>query len=232
MVFLIMLLFLEAPLPRSSRLTCLLLFLTTPPLIMIDHGHYQFNSVALGLVVWAVAFLHARRFLLASIAFTLSILYKQTMLHFSPAFFFFLLGVSLNKRRGGVNGNIWKDRIAGVLQVACIGATVIATSLVVVYPLLIGGMYSSITSISFIEKIFKWLGLSSLIPMWRRIFPFERGIYEDYVANFWVFTSPIFRFRNLSKGNGRLILLSSAFTMCSFAPSSIDSFMKSSIRRS
>jgi hypothetical protein len=68
--------------------------LSQPSLLIIDHGHFQYNSVALGLVLWALGFLSNDRDLLGSIAFTLALNYKQMSLYFAPAFFFYLLGKS------------------------------------------------------------------------------------------------------------------------------------------
>ncbi|CAM9534154.1 unnamed protein product [Ascophyllum nodosum] len=68
--------------------------LLQPCLIMIDHGHFQYNSVCLGLAVAGAAAVSGGRFqgeLLGSILFSLSSNFKQMALYYSPAFFFWLL---------------------------------------------------------------------------------------------------------------------------------------------
>ncbi|CAD7968801.1 unnamed protein product [Amoebophrya sp. A120] len=64
----------------------------SPSIIFIDHGHFQFNTIALGLVLWAVNLIYFGRKLAGSVLFVLALFYKQTMLYFAPAFFFYLLG--------------------------------------------------------------------------------------------------------------------------------------------
>ncbi|CAD7948852.1 unnamed protein product [Amoebophrya sp. A25] len=78
----------------SSRLR-LLAFATlvcSPSIIFIDHGHFQFNTIALGLVLWATNALYYRRRYAASALYVGALLYKQTTLYYAPAFFLFLLG--------------------------------------------------------------------------------------------------------------------------------------------
>jgi len=99
----------------------LFLVLVQPPLLLIDHGHFQYNSISLGFTLWAINFIlmdkdsiarwavvdclklcHLYQFKYISIFFCLSLNYKQMSLYHSPAFFFFLLGKNLVKGREGV----------------------------------------------------------------------------------------------------------------------------------
>jgi hypothetical protein len=63
-----------------------------PALILIDHGHFQYNCVCLGLVLWSVYHILKGRELLASFLFVCALCYKQMALYFAPAFFFMLAG--------------------------------------------------------------------------------------------------------------------------------------------
>ena len=104
-----------APLARTLTLVALLL---QPGAILIDHGHFQFNMIALGLALlaqWAVA---KDRDLLGSCLFVLSLNYKQMTLYYAPVFFFGLLGKAIN-----TSANLW----AAALRVALIGAVVVST---------------------------------------------------------------------------------------------------------
>lgn len=104
-----------APLAGTLTLVALLL---QPGAILIDHGHFQFNMIALGLALlaqWAVA---KDRDLLGSCLFVLSLNYKQMTLYYAPVFFFGLLGKAVN-----ASANLW----AAAFRVALIGAVVIST---------------------------------------------------------------------------------------------------------
>lgn len=66
-----------------------------PALIIIDHGHFQYNSVMLGLTLLALNNLLIDNYQLASIFFVLSLGFKQMALYYAPIFFFYLLSVCL-----------------------------------------------------------------------------------------------------------------------------------------
>lgn len=69
-----------------------------PALLLIDHGHFQYNSISLGLTLWAINFLLIDRDILGSIAFSLALNYKQMSLFHALAFFFYLLGKNASLR--------------------------------------------------------------------------------------------------------------------------------------
>ncbi|KAF9161197.1 Glucosyltransferase-like protein [Actinomortierella ambigua] len=98
--------------------TLLLLILLQPGLILIDHGHFQYNAVMLGLTVWAVNCFLADQDVLGSVFFCLALSFKQMALYYSPAVFGYLLGKSL---RLGVIGCLWKLIKLGVTVVATLG---------------------------------------------------------------------------------------------------------------
>jgi alpha-1,3-glucosyltransferase len=97
-----------------ARLRVVVMAIMSPALVIIDHGHFQFNCVCLGLSAWAVAMLargHAsvcqgdRRGdegssgsrlawhdLAGSALFVMAMCFKQIALYYAPAFFFYLLG--------------------------------------------------------------------------------------------------------------------------------------------
>uniref|UniRef100_A0A8C1WL10 Alpha-1,3-glucosyltransferase n=1 Tax=Cyprinus carpio TaxID=7962 RepID=A0A8C1WL10_CYPCA len=68
---------------------CILLY---PGLILIDYGHFQYNSVSLGLALWGILGLGLGWDLFGSLAFTLALNYKQMELYHSLPFFCYLLG--------------------------------------------------------------------------------------------------------------------------------------------
>ncbi|XP_014673327.1 PREDICTED: dolichyl pyrophosphate Man9GlcNAc2 alpha-1,3-glucosyltransferase-like [Priapulus caudatus] len=63
-----------------------------PGLILIDHGHFQYNCVSLGFALWGVVGLCTGHNLLGSIMFCLALNYKQMELYHAMPFFCYLLG--------------------------------------------------------------------------------------------------------------------------------------------
>lgn len=81
----------KAPSIDQTIIAAAILFL--PDLTIIDHGHFQYNSVMLGLALMALNNLFLDNLALASICFTLSIGFKQMALYYAPIFFFYLLSI-------------------------------------------------------------------------------------------------------------------------------------------
>ncbi|KAG0346524.1 Glucosyltransferase-like protein [Podila minutissima] len=102
----------------TRKHTALLLILLQPGLILIDNGHFQYNAVMLGLVLWAINSYLDDQDVLGSIFFCLALGFKQMALYFSPAVFGYLLGKSL---RQGFFGCIWKLIKLGVAVIATLG---------------------------------------------------------------------------------------------------------------
>ncbi|KAJ2711295.1 Glucosyltransferase-like protein, partial [Coemansia spiralis] len=82
---------------RQAATFCMLL---QPGLVLIDHGHFQYNAVMLGFVVWSVCFALRGRPVLAAVAFCCALMFKQMALYFAPAVFFFLLAQCFRDPRG------------------------------------------------------------------------------------------------------------------------------------
>lgn len=84
--------------PGDKLCTCFLL-LISPGLILIDHGHFQYNSISLGLTLWGVIAAITRRNLICCVAFSLALNYKQMELYHAVPFFCFLLGRALQHNK-------------------------------------------------------------------------------------------------------------------------------------
>ncbi|XP_044468997.1 probable dolichyl pyrophosphate Man9GlcNAc2 alpha-1,3-glucosyltransferase isoform X2 [Mangifera indica] len=140
------------------------MLLLNPCMILIDHGHFQYNCISLGLTVGAISAILSQKDLVASFLFTLALNHKQMSAYFAPAFFGHLLGKCLRRKNP-------------LLEVIKLGLVVIGTFAVVWWPYL----HSA-------DAIFRVLS---------RLAPFERGIYEDYVANFWCTTSILIKWKQL-----------------------------------
>jgi alpha-1,3-glucosyltransferase len=63
-----------------------------PLLVLIDHGHFQYNSISLGLAllafVWAT---HEKSILVSTVFFCLALNYKQMELYHAVPIFVYLL---------------------------------------------------------------------------------------------------------------------------------------------
>lgn len=168
--------------------TALLAILMQPATILVDHGHFQYNTVMLGLAVAALECLLAGRALWASIFFVAALGYKQMALYYAPVVFAYMLGICFSP-------HFRPGRLAGV-------ALVTATSFALLFaPLLAGVLRDSYrgtptTSSSrppLLDSLPIRLDESSrlypyalqLAQAIHRIFPFARGLFEDKVANIW-----------------------------------------------
>lgn len=101
-----------------KKYTAACLILMQPALIMIDHGHFQyvrimsidpfvsdlccnrFNSVMLGLTLWAINCFLTQHYVVGSIFFCAALGFKQMALYYAPAVFAFLLGRCFIEERG------------------------------------------------------------------------------------------------------------------------------------
>ncbi|XP_062510066.1 dolichyl pyrophosphate Man9GlcNAc2 alpha-1,3-glucosyltransferase-like isoform X2 [Corticium candelabrum] len=144
-----------------------LVMLLQPSLILIDHGHFQYNCVSLGLTLWGVVGLGCGHDLLGSIAFTLALNYKQMELYHAIPFFCYLLGKCLHE------DTFYRKFV----KLGSIGCAVLATFLLCWFPFL--------TSKEMVMQVV------------HRVFPFARGLFEDKVANFWCTLSLIVKMKNV-----------------------------------
>ncbi|GLC53216.1 hypothetical protein PLESTB_000720700 [Pleodorina starrii] len=154
---------------RRARSLALAALLFNPALLLVDHGHFQYNGISLGLTLGAVAAIGAGRQLLGSVLFSLALNHKQMTLFFAPAFFAHLLGWALHAERHRGAG-------AKILAVVKLGLTVIATFAICWAPYL--------------------SSKEAVLQVLTRIFPVRRGLYEDYVANWWCTSSLLLKWKS------------------------------------
>uniref|UniRef100_A0A0D9VTL4 Alpha-1,3-glucosyltransferase n=1 Tax=Leersia perrieri TaxID=77586 RepID=A0A0D9VTL4_9ORYZ len=171
---------------RSAGWTWLLaICLINPCLVLIDHGHFQYNCISLGLTLGAIAGVFSRHELVAAALFSLSMNHKQMSLYFAPAFFGHLLGKSIKRKYP-------------IVEVMKLGLVVLGTFALVWWPFL--------------------HSYEAAMQVISRLAPFERGIYEDYVANFWCSTSVLIKWKKLFAIKP-LKLMSLSATIFAFLPS-------------
>lgn len=166
-----------------SASTALVAVLMQPSTILIDHGHFQYNTVMLGLVVASLSSILAGRSLWACIFFVGALTFKQMALYYAPIMFCFLLGSCIFPR----------IRIVRLISIAVV---TLATFLIIFAPLIAGALYDKHRGIpiaapvpSFLQSLDEdsWIypPLFQLAQAVHRIFPFARGLFEDKVANAW-----------------------------------------------
>lgn len=135
-----------------------------PALLLIDHGHFQYNAFALGLCLWAFHFIAKPGLLncvIGSIFYCLALSFKQMTLYFAPTVFFYLLGRCCADR-----GRHFVRRFL------TLGITVVLTLTLMFLPVVLHGPDGTTPG-------------GRLAQVLRRIFPFQRGLFESKVANLW-----------------------------------------------
>ena len=181
--------------------------LLQPALLLIDHGHFQYNTVALGLALWSFAlaannistsvllnnnrwkllFWQLRYDVAACILFTCALSFKQMTLYYAPAIFSYLLGKCFGG--GGVAmADVTRSTFYSnfVLRFFSYGMAVIVTFVITWWPFLVG-TYPLLDEEEedqdegYHHHHQGWL----LWQVLRRIFPLHRGVFEDKVANIW-----------------------------------------------
>ena len=148
-----------------------------PAIILIDHGHFQYNTTALGLALWAFHFMTKRNdpnndfiyCIVGSIFFCLALNFKQMLLYHAPAVFSYLLARCLEPRKDDVQ----KVSFAVFCKRFCVlGGTVLL-------------VFSSLWWPFYIYPKEGVNGVDSVTQVIIRLFPFNRGLFEGKVSNIW-----------------------------------------------
>ncbi|BFZ53708.1 Glucosyltransferase-like protein [Savitreella phatthalungensis] len=173
----------------------LLLTALHPALLLIDHGHFQYNGVMLGFMVACLVFAARRRMNLAAACFVACFSFKQMGLYYAPPVFAHLLAHTYRNPRAFVE----------------VATTTIASFAIIWGPFFVYGGADGFQQVIF------------------RIFPLDRGLFEDKVANFWCAFNVIYKVRERFTP-ATLQRLSLAMTVLSILPSSCWAFARPSTR--
>jgi alpha-1,3-glucosyltransferase len=172
--------------PKASTTTrrlYLFMLLTLPPLVFVDHGHFQPNSAMHGLVLWGTYFLLTGRPELAVIAMVGAINFKQMAFYFSLPFAVYTLSALARKAANRYKGDRIKQVGYLVLRCAGLAAVFAITMGVLWYPWVMESLYGNPDK-----------GVSSVLA---RIFPVRRGLFEDKVATFWCVLNNFIKVRDV-----------------------------------
>lgn len=190
-------------------ITCIIM--CQPSLILIDHGHFQFNSVMLGLFLFSLLDLLKGNYILASIWFMSSIFFKQMALYYAPFIFFFILAKLFNNYYDFNNKKytnlIFKFNFTKLIS---IGLTILIT----VFTFLSPFIFYNLNEVS-----------KNLSQILFRVFPFNRGLFEDKVANFWCTTNLLIKYKTKFT-NDQLTKISLLLTLISILPPNLMIFYK------
>lgn len=162
--------------------------LMQPATMLIDHGHFQYNTVMLGFAVASMSSILAGRRRWACVFFVAALGFKQMALFYAPVVFAYLLGACAFP-----TVRPWRFITIGVTTLASFG--------LLYAPLLIGAYrehHQGVTIDDYEEPPLLALlplevdiknafhaPLIQLTQSIHRIFPFARGLFEDKVANLW-----------------------------------------------
>ena len=201
----------------TSASVALVAILMQPATILVDHGHFQYNTVMLGFVVATISSLYAGRLLWACVFFVAAIGFKQMALYYSPVIFAYLLGSCLTP-------HLRLGRLLSISLTTLLAFTILFT------PLLLGALYDEKRNLTLPEQseppLLQWVParintdsrlhivLLQTAQTIHRCFPFARGVFEDKVANFWCSLNTFYKLRNL-EGIIELSRVSLYFTLMS-----------------
>ncbi|EAU86038.2 glucosyltransferase Alg6 [Coprinopsis cinerea okayama7 len=187
---------------RRTQEQAFLTLVLQPALLVIDHGHFQYNSVMLGFTLLAINFFTQGDDLYGAVCFVMSLGFKQMALYYAPAIGSYLLAKC-----------IWLGWEKGLRLFIRLGATTVLSFGALFAPFFLPPFAPSVTHI--------------LHPI-TRIFPFNRGLFEDKVANFWCASNVAIKWKRLAisaahgdedKARGWLVKLSTLLTALGFSPS-------------
>jgi len=222
----------------GERAAVALLF--SPALLLVDHAHFQYNGVALGLALASAAASGRGRHALAAALFAAALNFKHMTLYYAPAVFVYLLALAVGGGlRGGGDARAagaaaaaaraaapWAVAAAGVARV---GAPVLAVFGALWAPFCVagaagaggggggggGGAGAALAGCA-----------EGVRAVAARLFPLARGLFEDKVANLWCALEPVLRLRRALFGapaatgaHARVAALCAAATAALLAPS-------------
>ena len=184
----------------------LVAILMQPATMIVDHAHFQYNTVMLGFVLASVSSFLAGRRLWGCVFFVAALSFKQMALYFAPAIFAYLLGVCFQPR-------------IDLRRFMSIATVTLASFSLVFAPLWLGSLYNQYQDpllMTTLEPpaLLQFINSSVPIPLdeksalypivlqttqaIHRIFPLARGLFEDKVANFWCALHTVYKLNRFS----------------------------------
>ena len=129
-------------------------------MIIIDHGHFQYNNIMLGFFVFSLYFLLSDKYFLSIIFLSFCVNFKQMGLYYAIIFPIYVI----KKLFFSENLKNIKQNLISILYIIFYAVITLLINFVIYYP---------------------WIKYNKLTDVFSRIFPFKRGLFEDKVATFW-----------------------------------------------
>lgn len=182
----------------------LVAILLQPATMLIDHVHFQYNTVMLGLVLASASSIMAGRYMWSCVFFVFALGFKQMALYYAPAIFAYLLGVCIFP----------KINIPRLLGIALI---TVASFALLLLPIILGAIHDNRRGIDAIPELngraplfpifapladyldphaWYFAPIHQLAQLVHRVFPFARGLFEDKVANFWCALNILYKLKS------------------------------------
>lgn len=151
--------------PASSRKqahAAALSILLSPGFLIIDHIHFQYNSMMYGILILSIALARdENRLLLSGVLFAILLCFKHIYLYLAPAYFVYLLRIYCLSP-----DNVFKPQFTNIVK---LGASIVTVFGLAFGPFIARGQIEQLKS---------------------RLFPFSRGLCHAYWApNIWAIYS-------------------------------------------
>ena len=165
---------------QKIKNTALLMVLLSPPIILIDFGHFQYNTVMLGFALLSIVLSIKGHYAFSAISLALSVNFKIMALYYSLPFAVYWAGSALDlsaKESYKYSVNIRKLAKYGFfvnILLGIVGSGAV-TCMILWTP---------------------WLSFDDIFIVLKRIFPISRGVFQDKVASFWFVLTIFFKFQN------------------------------------
>ena len=192
-------------LPTWESTIALVALLMQPGLILIDHAHFQYNAVMLGLMLASISAFYAQRRLWACIFFVAALGFKQMALYYAPAIFAALLAACVDR---GANPRLFLSIALVTLLSFVVLFAPFGIAALIEGPAMDGEGNAIVVEIPFLSAVpllsmvaqdttaWYFPPIQQLAQAIHRIFPFARGIFEDKVANVWCALNVIIKLRH------------------------------------
>ncbi|XP_026813958.1 probable dolichyl pyrophosphate Man9GlcNAc2 alpha-1,3-glucosyltransferase [Rhopalosiphum maidis] len=178
---------------QLSQTMIIAMMLLYPGLILIDHGHFQYNCVSLGLFVASVASMFTNKTILTCFLFSMALNYKQMELYHALPFFFYYIGFVYEMYK--------KHSFITALKTLSILALSVTMAFLLIW----------LPFISDPKQMFQII---------HRIFPLERGVFEDKVSNVWCLINVLYKLRDIN--NQIMATICLLTTLISVLPTCLD----------
>jgi alpha-1,3-glucosyltransferase len=149
-----------------------LLAMAQPAILLIDHGHFQYNTTALGISLWSFYFMSRpdfRNCVIGSFLFCCALSFKQMTLYYAPAVFCYLLGRCFAPTTANA---LEQGRKFIFSRFIALGGLVLVTFALLWWPFVVYGPDDT-------------TALDRMLHVLRRIIPLQRGLFEGKVSNIW-----------------------------------------------